>query len=130
MVDAYIVSNLQESLSLTDEQFVKTLPLVKRLLSDRRELAEARRQALRELRQMLQSGSATEARVADRLREVKGLENDEREKTKRDLDALDGVLTVVQQAKFRVMEVEIEQKIRELLNQARQRRRPGDIPPP
>jgi Spy/CpxP family protein refolding chaperone len=130
MVDAYIVSNLQESLSLTDEQFVKTLPLVKRLLSDRRELAEARRQALRELRQMLQSGSATEGKVADRLRELKGLENDEREKTKRDLEALDGALTVVQQAKFRVMEVEIEQKIRELLNQARQRRRPGDIPPP
>ena len=130
MVDAYIVSNLQESLSLTDEQFVKTLPLVKRLLSDRRELAEARRQALRELRQMLQSGSATEGKVADRLRELKGLENDEREKTKRDLEALDGVLTVLQQAKFRVMEVEIEQKIRELLNQARQRRRPGEIPPP
>jgi hypothetical protein len=130
MVDAYIVSNLQESLSLTDEQFVKTLPLVKRLLSDRRELAEARRQALRELRQMLQSGSATEGKVADRLRELKGLENDEREKTKRDLEALDGALTVLQQAKFRVMEVEIEQKIRELLNQARQRRRPGDIPPP
>jgi Spy/CpxP family protein refolding chaperone len=129
-VDAYIVSNLQESLSLTDEQFVKTLPLVKRLLSDRRELAEARRQALRELRQMLQSGSATEGKVADRLRELKGLENDEREKTKRDLEALDGALTVLQQAKFRVMEVEIEQKIRELLNQARQRRRPGDIPPP
>ena len=130
MVDAYIVSNLQESLSLTDEQFVKTLPLVKRLLSDRRELAEARRQALRELRQMLQSGSATEGKVADRLRELKGLENDEREKTKRDLEALDGALSVLQQAKFRVMEVEIEQKIRELLNQARQRRRPGDIPPP
>ena len=130
MVDAYIVSNLQESLSLTDEQFVKTLPLVKRLLSDRRELAEARRQALRELRQMLQSGSATEGKVADRLRELKGLENDEREKTKRDLEALDGALTVLQQAKFRVMEVEIEQKIRELLNQARQRRRPGEIPPP
>jgi len=130
MVDAYIVSNLQESLSLTDEQFVKTLPLVKRLLSDRRELAEARRQALRELRQMLQSGSATEGKVADRLRELKGLENDEREKVKRDLEALDGALTVLQQAKFRVMEVEIEQKIRELLNQARQRRRPGEIPPP
>ena len=31
MVDAYIVSNLQESVGLTDEQFVKVLPLVKRL---------------------------------------------------------------------------------------------------
>ena len=42
MVDAYIVSNLQESLGLTDEQFVKALPLVKRLQRDRRELAQRR----------------------------------------------------------------------------------------
>ena len=130
MVDAYMVSNLQESLGLTDEQFVKALPLVKRLLSERREVAERRRETLRDLRQMLQSGAATEAKVAERLREVKALENDEREKTKRNLDGVDSVLTPLQQAKFRVMEVEIEQKIRELLNQARQRRRPGEPPPP
>ena len=130
MVDAYIVSNLQEGLGLTDEQFVKALPLVKRLLGERRELALGRRQTLRELRQMFQSGAATEGRVAERLREVKALETEEREKTKRNLDALDGVLTPLQQAKFRVMEVEIEQKIRELLSQARQRRRPGDPSPP
>ena len=130
MVDAYIVSNLQESLGLTEEQFVKALPLVKRLLVDRRELAEARRQTLRELRQMFQSGAATEAKVGERLREVKALEADEREKTKRNLEGVDGVLTPLQQAKFRVMDVEIEQKIRELLSQARQRRRPGDPLPP
>ena len=130
MIDAYIVSNLQESLGLSDEQFVKALPLVKRLLSERRELAEKRRENLRELRQAFQSGTATEGRVAERLRDVKALEADEREKTRRNLEALDGVLTPLQQAKFRVMEVEIEQKIRDLLSQARQRRRPGEMPPP
>ena len=130
MVDAYIVGNLQESLGLTDEQFAKALPLVKRLLGERRELAEKRRAALRELRQMFQSGAATEAKVADRLRGVKALESEEREKTGRNLEALDGVLTPLQQAKFRVMEIEIEQKIRELLTQARQHRRPGEVSPP
>ena len=130
MVDAYMVSNLQESLGLTDEQFVKALPLVKRLLSERREVAERRRETLRDLRQMLQSGAATEAKVAERLREVKALETDECEKTRRNRDGVDSVLTPLQQAKFRVMEVEIEQKIRELLNQARQRRRPGELSPP
>jgi Spy/CpxP family protein refolding chaperone len=130
MVDAYIVSNLQESLSLTDEQFVKVLPLVKRLLAERRELVDARRKALRDLRQVLESGGSTEAKVADRLREIKALETDEREKGKRNLEALDAALSTVQQAKFRVMEIEIEQKIRELLNQARQRRRPGEVSPP
>lgn len=130
MIDAYIVSNLQESLGLTDEQFVKVLPLVKRLLSERRQLAEERRATIRQLRQLFQSGGATEAKVAERLREVKALEAEECDKTKRNLEAMDGALTPLQQAKFRVMEVEIEQKIRELLTQARQRRRPGDSSPP
>ena len=130
MIDAYIVSNLQESLGLADEQFVKVLPLVKRLLTERRELAEGRRAALRELRQLFQSGGATEAKVADRLRDVKAFEAEERDKTKRNLEALDGALTPLQQAKFRVMEVEIDQRIRDLLMQGRHRRRPGDSSPP
>jgi hypothetical protein len=129
MVDAYIVSNLQESLGLTDEQFVKALPLVKRLLADRRTLVERRRQALRDLRQMFQAGSATEATVAERLREVKALEVEEGQTLRRNLEALDAVLSPVQQAKFRVMEVEIEQRIREIMAQARQRRR-GEPPEP
>src|ERR1700682_6122754 len=49
MIDAYIVSNLQESLDLTDEQFVKLLPLVKRLQSDRRAVLQRRQQALMEV---------------------------------------------------------------------------------
>ena len=39
LMDAYLISNLQESLGLTDEQFVKALPLVKKLQSDRRDSA-------------------------------------------------------------------------------------------
>ncbi|HSD28761.1 MAG TPA: hypothetical protein VLL75_15770, partial [Vicinamibacteria bacterium] len=37
LVDAYVVSNLQESLGLTDDQFAKAIPLVKRLQTERRE---------------------------------------------------------------------------------------------
>ena len=62
-VEAYIVSNLQESLGLSDEQFAKVLPLVKQLQTDRRELAQRRMQSLRELRRLLESGGATEAQV-------------------------------------------------------------------
>lgn len=129
MVDAYIVANLQESVDLTDEQFVKVLPLVKRFQRDRRELLERRRQALRELQRMLQSGTATEARVADRLREVKGLETEEVEKIRANLEAIDALLTPLQQAKFRIMQLEVEHKIREILQEVRQRRRGGPDEP-
>jgi hypothetical protein len=125
MVDAYLVSNLQESVGLSDEQFVKALPLVKRFQADRRELADRRRRALRELRELLQAGGATEARVAEKLRDVKALETEEVDKLRQNLEAIDGVMTPVQQAKFRIMQLEVEQKIREILQEVRQRRR-GD----
>ena len=137
MVDAYIVSNLQESLDLTDEQFVKLLPLVKRLQTDRRAVLQRRQQPLMELRRLLASGGATETKVTELLRQIKAAEADEPAVLRKDRDAIDAVLSPVQQAKFRVMEVEVEHKIRELMNQIRierrgqaRPRRSGEQPPP
>jgi Spy/CpxP family protein refolding chaperone len=137
MIDAYIMSNLQESLQLSDDQYVKVLPLVKRLQTDRRALAQRRQQDLQELRRVLASGSATEARVGELLREIKSAEAEEPATLKKDRDAIDAALTPVQQAKFRVMEVEVERKIRELMNQIRadrrgqaRPRRPAEPPQP
>ena len=129
MIDAYIVSNLQESLELTDDQFVKLLPLVKRLQTDRRALVQRRQQALAELRQVMASGGATEPKVAELLREVKAAEAEEPAVLRKDREAIDGVLSPIQQAKFRVLEVEVEHKIRELMTQIRaQRRNQGQRP--
>jgi Spy/CpxP family protein refolding chaperone len=137
MIDAYIMSNLQESLQLSDDQYVKVLPLVKRLQTDRRAFAQRRQQDLQELRRVLASGTATEARVGDLLRQIKSAEAEEPAALKKDRDAIDAVLSPVQQAKYRVMEVEVERKIRELMNQIRSERRgqargrrPGEPPPP
>jgi hypothetical protein len=125
MVDAYIVSNLQESLGLTDEQFSRLLPLVMKLHNDRRDLVHRRLQGLRELRRLLASGAATEAQVEERLREVKRIENDEPAMLRRDREAVDATLTPLQQAKFRVLETEVEQKIRGLRNRMQMQGRPG-----
>ena len=137
MVDAYVVSNLQESLDLTDEQFVKLLPLIKRLQTDRRTLVQRRQQSLLELRRLLGAGEATEARVADLLGRVKAAEADEPAVLRKDRDAIDAALGPVQQAKFRILELEVERKIRELMGQIRSERRgtpgsrrPGTRPPP
>jgi len=125
MVDAYIMGNLQESLGLTDEQFVKILPLVKKLQKDRREFLQRRRETLQELRRELASGTATEARIQEQLKALKTLEADEPALIRKDLDAVDASLSTVQQAKFRVMEVEIEARIRQMLNRVRQQRQKG-----
>lgn len=126
MVEAYIVSNLQESLDLSDDQFAKILPHVKRLQKDRRDLAQRRGQALAEMRRMLESGAATEARVAELLRDVKAVEAEQPETIRKDMDAIDAVLTPVQQGKFRLLEGEVERKIRALMNDLRApNRNPG-----
>jgi Spy/CpxP family protein refolding chaperone len=125
MIDAYVVSNLQESLGLTDEQFGKAVPLVSRLHKDRRELARRRMEALQEMRRLLGSGNATEAKVVEALKAVKAAEAEERAGVQRDLEALEAVLTPVQQAKYRLLEIEVDRKIRELMAQLRGQRTPA-----
>ena len=123
MVDAYIVSNLQESLGLSDDQFTRLLPLVMKLHNDRRASVHRRIQNLRELRRLLASGTATEVQVEERLREIKRIENDD--VLRRDREAVDAALSPLQQAKFRVLESEVEQKIRALRGRMRMQGRPG-----
>ena len=128
MVDAYVVSNLQESLGLDDAQFAKAIPLVKRLQGDRRTYFLDRTRTVREMRRLLRQGGASEAEVLDLLKQLKALDADGPVQTRKNLDALDALLTPVQQAKYRVLEMEVEQRMRELMNRARPRQapRPGE----
>jgi hypothetical protein len=119
IVDAYVVSHLQESLALSDEQYVKILPLVTKLQSDRRDFFLARGRLIREMRRSLRAGGGSEAAVVERLSELKRLESEGPGRVKSDFDALDAALSPLQQAKFRVLEIEVEQRMRELMGRAR-----------
>ncbi len=115
MIDAYIVSNLQESLSLTDEQFVKLLPVVKKLHATRRDFVQRRRETLGEMRRLLESGNATEARIGELVKTLKAQEAEEPLALRRDADAVDALLSPLQQAKLRLLEARVEQRLRELV---------------
>jgi hypothetical protein len=133
MVDAYVVSNMQESLGLSDEQFAKAIPLVKKLQSERREYLFERMRLMHEMRRLLQQGGAVEPQVLELLKEVKNLEAEGPERIRRDYEALDALFTPIQQAKYRVLEGEVEQRVRELTNRARGARsgeRPRNEPQP
>jgi hypothetical protein len=118
MVDAYLMSNLQESLGLTDEEFAKVVPLVQKLQTDRRQYLIERTRTIREMRRMLHQGGASETQVLELLRQVKALDADGPAATRRDAEALDAALTPLQQAKLRVLELEVEQRMRELVRRA------------
>jgi hypothetical protein len=75
--------------------------------------------ALIELRRILQQGGATEARVGELLRDVKAAETEGPALVRKDMDAIDAVLDPVQQAKYRLLEVEVERKLRGLLSDMR-----------
>jgi hypothetical protein len=92
---------------------------VKRLQSDRRSFAIRRQGLLLELRGLVESGRATDQRIADLLKDLKALEGEEPDVLRRDRDALDAVLTPIQQAKLRILEVQVEQRLRELLGRVR-----------
>ncbi len=119
MVDAYVVSNMQESLGLSDEQFVKAIPLVKKLQRERREYLFERGRVLREMRRLLRQGGAVETQVLDLLKQARALDAEGPERTRRNLEALDALLSPIQQAKYRVLEGEVEQRMRELMNRTR-----------
>ena len=78
---------------------------------------------MREMRRLLQQGGAAEPQVLELLQQAKKLEAEGPERTRRNLEALDALLTPMQQAKYRVLEGEVEQRVRELTNRARARGR-------
>ena len=132
MVEAYVVSNMQESLGLRDEQFAKAIPLVKKLQRARRDYLLERGRLMREMRRLLRQGGAVEPQVTELLKQAKALEAEGPERTRRDHEALDALFTPIQQAKYRVLESEVEQRMRELMNRARAARpgqRPKNVPP-
>jgi hypothetical protein len=119
IVDAYVVSHLQESLALSDEQYVRVLPLVTKLQGDRREFFLGRGRLIREMRRLLRAGGGSEAELLAKLGELKRLESEGPSRVKGDSDALDAALAPLQQAKFRLLELEVEQRMRELMGRAR-----------
>jgi hypothetical protein len=129
IVDAYMVSNLQESLGLSDEQFVKLLPLVKKMQSDRRGFAVRRMELVVEIRRLINAGAVGEARIGELMKDMRALEGEEPGVMRKDLDAVDAALSPVQQAKFRIMEIEVDRRIRELMIRGRgPATRPDDAP--
>lgn len=122
MADAYIVTHLQERLELTEEQFVRVLPLVKKLNDDRRHARMRKMAALRRLQRELERGVATERGLSDGVAAIRDADATLRDAEEKHVAAIDAVLTPVQQAKFRVLEYEIDRRMRSLLDRAARER--------
>ena len=123
MVDSYIAENLQERLGLADDQMARALPLVRRLHDERRRFAERRMRALHQMRRMVRAGTVSDAAAAEALQELKAAEADEAAAVRANRDALEAALTPPQQVKYRLLEAEIDHRLRELMARVRGERR-------
>ena len=123
MFDAYALLQAQEQLKIGDEQFTKFLTRFKDLQQVRRQTLNERGRIVNTLRRMLNQGASDEELKA-RLNELQELDTRSAADIKKAYDAINQVLDVQQQAKFRVFEELMERRKLELVMRARQANRP------
>ena len=115
----------QDYLGLTDAQFGAFLPKLRVLQETRRRNEQERLRLLQELRRMTNPNAIQmpENDIRDRVRALRDLETRAAGEIQRAVDGVDQVLDVRQQARFRLFEVEVEQRKLQLLMRARQQNR-------
>lgn len=121
MLDAYALVQAQRALELNDKQYGEFVARLRRLQQVRRGHMQARNRIVNELRQLTRPGAqeVDEAAVRERLKQLR--EQDERASAdlRKAHDALDEILDVRQQARFRVFEETLERRKLDLLMRAR-----------
>ena len=124
MLDGYELIQAQEMLQVSDEQFPRFLPRLRALQEARRRGQTQRARVIQELRGLTQSRPAPdEARIKDSLRTLDDLDARSTLEIRQAREALDQVIDVYQQARFRLFEAMMEQRKVELLMRARQANR-------
>lgn len=124
MFDAYALMQAQEQLQIGDEQFTQFLTRYKALQDVRRRTLQERFRVVAELRRLLNQGQPDDAQLRDRLRTLQDIDARAAAEEKKSYDAIDQVLDLRQQAKFRVFEEVMERRKLELVGRARQANRP------
>jgi hypothetical protein len=122
LFDAMLVMQAQEALTLSEQQYARFLTHLRVLQETRRRNLQARVRLLNELQRLTNARNrqnATEADIRERLVALQELEVRAAEETRKAYRAIDEVLDTFQQARFRVLEEQIERRKLELIGRAR-----------
>jgi dihydrodipicolinate synthase/N-acetylneuraminate lyase len=126
LFDAMLVADAQQALALSDKQFPDFITRLRALQETRRGNLIQRVKLMAELQRLSNPRSASppdEAALKGRLAELQELESRSAAELRRAYNQIDEVLDVRQQARFRVLEEQLERRKLELLMRARQNRR-------
>jgi len=124
MFDSYALMQAQEQLKIADAQFPQFLTRFKALQDIRRQAQNQRARRVMALRSLLNAPQPDEGAIREQLKGLEELEARSQAETKKAYEAIDQVLNLRQQAKFRVFEELMERRKLELVTRARQANRP------
>jgi Spy/CpxP family protein refolding chaperone len=124
MFDAYALMQAQEQLKIGDEQFPRFLARFKALQDTRRRTLQERFRIVQELRRLSNAAESDDAQIKDRLKALDDIDVRAQAEITKAYDAINQVLDIRQQAKFRVFEEAMERRKLELVTRARQTNRP------
>ena len=126
VVEGFYVSRFQRELELDDGQFTRVLPALRESLEKRTELGRRRSRELAQLRQALRNGASDEE-IVEKIREVDQTDAELRAVQDNLLKAVDPELSPTQRARLRIVQPNLEQRIRNLIERSRN---PGRRQPP
>jgi len=124
MFDSYALMQAQDQLQITDDQFPQFLTRFKTLQDLRRQALQQRARRVMELRRLLNAPQFDESAVREQIKALEELDARTQADVKKAYDAIDQILNLRQQAKFRVFEELMERRKLELVTRARQANRP------
>jgi hypothetical protein len=133
LFDAMLVMQAQEELSLSEAQYARFLTRLRVLQDTRRRHQQERNRLINELQRLTNArrggGTVAEAELSQRLSALQDVETRSAAEMRKAYDAIDEVLDVYQQARFRVFEEQIERRKLELIMRARQQNPNRALPP-
>jgi Spy/CpxP family protein refolding chaperone len=119
LIDAYALVEAERMLQMTDQQYAQFVAKATRLHRIRRQAILERQRALRELAAIVTApGAPREEAVAEKLKALDEASERLGVAVRQALADVDSVLTVVQRARYRVLEEQLERRKIELLNRA------------
>ena len=123
MFDSYALMQAQEQLKISDDHFPQFLTRFKALQDVRRRGLVERVRIIQDLRRLVNDPQGDETQIKERLKSLDELDARSDGDVRKAYDAINQILDVRQQAKFRVFEENMERRKLELVTRARQANR-------
>jgi hypothetical protein len=124
LFDAYALVQAQAQLKLSDDQYPPFLARYKALQDLRRRSQNERGRIIQDLRRLsMDEAKSDEGQLRDRIKAMQDLDVQAAADVRKAYDAVDQVLDLRQQARFRVFEEQMERRKIDLVTRARQNNR-------